>query len=62
MRDDARFDLAAVIAWCRDHLPRHHIPRYWKVVTDFERTPSQRIRKDQLDRTVDTAFDAGDRI
>ena len=57
LRDGARFDPAAISAWCEDVMPRHHVPRYWKEVDGFARTPSQRIRKDLLDRSLETAFD-----
>jgi acyl-coenzyme A synthetase/AMP-(fatty) acid ligase len=39
-------------------LAPHHVPRYWKSVTAFPRTPSQRIRKDQLDKTTAGAWDS----
>ena len=56
-RDGARFDPAAIAAWCEAVMPRQHVPRYWKEVESFARTPSQRIRKDLLDRSVVGAFD-----
>ena len=49
MRDGAEFGPGRIATWCRDKMPRHHVPRYWKQVESFERTPSQRIRKDRLD-------------
>ena len=58
MREDTNFDPAEILDWCRNHLPRHHIPRYWKRVDGFERTPSQRIRKDSLDLALADTFDA----
>ena len=57
LRDGARFDPAALAAWCEEAMPRHHVPRYWKEVDGFARTPSQRIRKDLLDRSPAGAFD-----
>ena len=57
LRDDARFDPAAISAWCENVMPRHHVPRFWKEVDGFARTPSQRIRKDLLDRSLPAAFD-----
>lgn len=61
MRDGTACDPAALADWARDHMPRPHVPRYWKGVAEFERTPSQRIRKNRLDRNLADAFDRGDR-
>lgn len=60
MREGAAFDPLEIKEWCHDSMPRHHVPRYWKRVDGFERTPSQRIRKDHLDRTLSDAVDLGD--
>ncbi|MCF3933085.1 AMP-binding protein [Acuticoccus sp. M5D2P5] len=57
LAEGARFDAEALTAWCRTAMPPHHVPRYWKSVEDFARTPSQRIRRDQLDRSLDGAVD-----
>lgn len=57
MREGAAFDPEGLAAWSRDTMPPHHVPRYWKAVARFERTPSQRIRKDRLDRDLSTATD-----
>ena len=61
MREGADFAPRALAAWAGDHMPRAHVPRYWKAVAGFERTPSQRIRKDRLDRSLEGAHDRGDR-
>jgi crotonobetaine/carnitine-CoA ligase len=58
LRDACEFDPGGLVAWCRDALPRQHVPRYWKRVAQFERTPSQRIRKDLLNRPLEDVFDA----
>ena len=60
LREDIVFDPLSIFEWCRNHLPRHHVPRYWKQVDGFERTPSQRIRKDCLDAGLADAIDVGD--
>lgn len=65
MKDGEPFDPAALSAWCRETMPPHHVPRYWKQVDGFERTPSQRIRKETLDRDLASAVDtapARDRV
>jgi crotonobetaine/carnitine-CoA ligase len=56
-REGAPFDAGALAAWAREAMPPHHVPRRWKRVEGFARTPSQRIRKDQLDRDLSTAVD-----
>ncbi|HIC64746.1 MAG TPA: AMP-dependent synthetase, partial [Paracoccus sp.] len=61
LREGVEYDPAALAAWSRENLPRPHVPRYWKRVERFERTPSQRIRKGLLDRDITRAFDLGDR-
>jgi crotonobetaine/carnitine-CoA ligase len=61
MREGTEFDPVSIVGWCQNHLPRHHVPRYWKQVDGFERTPSQRIRKDCLDTSLADAIDTGDR-
>ncbi len=57
MREGVNFNPEALAEWCRSMMPRHHVPRYWKQVKAFERTPSQRIRKDLLDRSLSDATD-----
>ena len=57
MREGRPFDAAAIANWSREHLPRHHVPRYWKPVVHFERTPSQRIKKASLDHGLSDAID-----
>jgi crotonobetaine/carnitine-CoA ligase len=58
LRDGAPFDPAGLAHWSATALAPHHVPRYWKSVTAFPRTPSQRIRKDQLDKTTAGAWDS----
>lgn len=60
MREGIVFDPVNIVRWCRKRLPGHHVPRYWKRVSDFERTPSQRIKKDRLDTDLTNAIDVGD--
>ncbi|MDF0599678.1 AMP-binding protein [Psychromarinibacter sp. C21-152] len=61
VRDGVAYDPRALAEWSRKTLSRRHVPRYWKRVAGFERTPSQRIRKAALDRDLSDAFDLGDR-
>lgn len=46
-------DSDSVFSWCSRHLPDFQVPRYLAVVEEFEKTSTQRIRKDTLPRTTD---------
>ncbi|MGH7345399.1 MAG: AMP-binding protein [Candidatus Rokuibacteriota bacterium] len=59
-----RLDPLDLIRWCEGHLAYFQIPRYVEFVDDFPRTPTERIRKDQLSASVTTCWDlerSGDR-
>lgn len=44
-------------AWLENQLPPYQNPRYITFVSEFERTPSERIMKHRLDKSVDSAWD-----
>ena len=45
---------AELIAFSADRLARYKVPRYVEYRTeDFERTPSMRVKKENLDRSAD---------
>jgi crotonobetaine/carnitine-CoA ligase len=48
---------AALSAWLEARLAPYQNPRYIAVVASFERTPSQRVVKHQLSRSVDDCWD-----
>jgi crotonobetaine/carnitine-CoA ligase len=50
-------DPASLAEWARPRLSRYQLPRYFAVVPEFPRTPSQRIRKHELARTLDDSWD-----
>ena len=52
-----RLDPLELIRWCEGRLAYFQIPRYVELVDDFPRTPTERIRKDQLSTSVATCFD-----
>ena len=52
-----QLDPAAFLRWCEPRLPYFQIPRYLETVTEFPKTPTQRIRKNQLARSVESAID-----
>lgn len=47
----AVLDPDTVFAWCARHLADYQVPRYLAVVDAFEKTSTQRIRKETLPRT-----------
>lgn len=53
--DPARFDLGPVHALARDQLAAFKVPRYYEVVAELPRTPTQRVAKHRLplERTSD---------
>jgi crotonobetaine/carnitine-CoA ligase len=52
-----QLDPAAFLRWCEPRLPYFQIPRYLETTTEFPKTPTQRIRKNQLARSVEHAID-----
>ena len=55
--DAARFDFAMLARWAGERLAPYQIPRYYRQVAEFERTPSERIRKHLLSRDPAGAWD-----
>ena len=56
-KPNAGLDLAALSAWLAARLAPYQNPRYLALVTEFERTPSQRIMKHRLSRDTRGCFD-----
>ena len=52
-----QLDPAEFLRWCEPRLPYFQIPRYLETITEFPKTPTQRIRKNQLVRSVEHAID-----
>jgi crotonobetaine/carnitine-CoA ligase len=46
-----------VIRWCEERLAHFQVPRYLAFVDEFPKTPSERIKKDELSRSVDGCWD-----
>ena len=46
-----------LIRWCEDKMPYFQIPRYTAFIGEFPKTPSQRIRKAELSRTLSDCWD-----
>ena len=54
--DAERVDVPALVRWCETKLGDFQVPRYYAVVDAFEKTGTQRIRKENLPRTTDDAW------
>ncbi|HYS66168.1 MAG TPA: AMP-binding protein [Paraburkholderia sp.] len=54
---DAALDWEAVHAWAAERLASFQLPRYYRAVTHFELTPSERVKKHLLARDVSDAWD-----
>ena len=46
-----------LVSWARPRLAAFQLPRYYAAVEKFELTPSQRVRKHRLPKTVSDAWD-----
>jgi crotonobetaine/carnitine-CoA ligase len=46
-----------IFEWCTTRLPIFQLPRYIEFVQDFPRTPTQRIQKRELSRSVENSVD-----
>ena len=52
-RQEAALDPDTVFSWCARRLAHYQVPRYLAVVDGFEKTGTQRIRKETLPRTTE---------
>ena len=53
---------AEIVAWCRERLAKFKVPRYVEYrETDFPRTPSMRVKKEELKADGALAANAWDR-
>jgi carnitine-CoA ligase len=46
-----------LIRWCEERLAYFQVPRYIAFVDDLPKTPSERVRKDELSRSVEGCWD-----
>jgi len=54
----AAIDPAALVAWCAPRLASFQVPRFIAFADDFPKTPTQRIQKQFLSRSIDDCWDA----
>jgi crotonobetaine/carnitine-CoA ligase len=57
LEDSAEADLPGLAAWVDARLASYQQPRYYKTIERFELTPSERIKKHLLDRSLLGAWD-----
>lgn len=50
-------DPLELIRWCEARMPYFQIPRYIEGIDEFPKTPTQRIKKSDLSRSVESCFD-----
>lgn len=50
-------DPLELIRWCEARMPYFQIPRYIEGIDEFPKTPTQRIKKSDLSRSVEACFD-----
>lgn len=55
--EHAQVDWSAIVQWASQRLASYQQPRYYRAIASFEMTPSERIKKHLLARTLDGAWD-----
>jgi crotonobetaine/carnitine-CoA ligase len=55
-----RLDWSDLVAWAQPQMATYQLPRYYQAIDNFERTPSERIRKHLLPPDVQSAWDRFD--
>jgi crotonobetaine/carnitine-CoA ligase len=53
----ATLDPIELIRWCEPRMPYYQIPRYIAWVNSFDKTPTERIRKENLSRDIHDCWD-----
>ena len=54
--DGAHIEPASVFSWCAQQLSAFQVPLYLSMVDGFEKTGTQRIRKETLSRGIEDCF------
>lgn len=47
-----------LLGWCEARMPAFQVPRFIEFISEFPKTPTQRIRKNELSRSVQGVWDA----
>jgi carnitine-CoA ligase len=54
---ERRPDPLVILQWCEERMAYYQVPRYVAFVESFEKTPTERIRKEKLTKSTDDCFD-----
>jgi crotonobetaine/carnitine-CoA ligase len=58
LKPDQALDLPAFVLWCEERLPHFAVPRYFELLPELPKTPTERVQKKTLrDRGVGEAWD-----
>ena len=57
LREGRSADALALVLWAEPRLAYFQLPRYIAFIDEFPKTPTQRIRKMDLSRSVDNCWD-----
>jgi carnitine-CoA ligase len=55
VRDQTGAAPAALLEWSRQRLPRYAVPRFWRFVDAIEKTPTGKVKKQELRKQGVTA-------
>ncbi len=58
LTDGAELAPQALVDWCKPRMPAFQVPRFVAFIDEFPKTPTQRIRKNELPRSLCGAWDA----
>lgn len=61
LEPERKFDPVEILAWCEPRMPAFAVPRYLRVMDEFPKTPSEKIRKSEL-RAAGVTPDTFDRV
>lgn len=56
--DTGELDELSLLKWCETRMPYFQIPRYVALVEDFPKTPTHRIKKGELSRSITDCWDS----
>jgi crotonobetaine/carnitine-CoA ligase len=46
-----------IIRWCESRMPYYHLPRYIAFIESFKKTPTERIQKETLPKSIEDCWD-----
>jgi crotonobetaine/carnitine-CoA ligase len=57
LRQGCAPDPSELLRWCEERMPHFQVPRYVAFVDEFDKTPSERIKKASLSRSTEDCWD-----